>query len=108
MSDNAETISERTARPENLIDHAKDWLNENQTIANPSKFHPIILKKDQADVSGISLSSSLIYNISRVYNIKVVKVHVFKSYRHRVNGASFVLLVKDHVLSTETEVDLLQ
>ena len=48
-----------------------DWLNENQMIANPSKFHAIILKKDQTDASGTSLS------------------------------------VKDHVLSTETEVNLL-
>ena len=71
VSDSAETITELTARPENLTGHAMDWLNENQMIANPSKFHAIILKKDQTDASGTSLS------------------------------------VKDHVLSTETEVNLL-
>ena len=56
QSHNAETITELTVRLENLTDHARDWLNENQMIANPSKFHAIILKKDQADVSEISLS----------------------------------------------------
>ena len=71
VSDNAETITELTARQENLTGHAMDWLNENQVIAIPSKFHAIILKKDQTYVSGTSLS------------------------------------VKDHVLSTETEVNLL-
>ena len=71
VSDSAETITELTARLENLTGHAMDWLNENQMIANPSKFHAIILKKDQTDASGTSLS------------------------------------VKDHVLSTETEVNLL-
>ena len=48
-----------------------DWLNENQMIAKTSKFHAIILKKDQTDASGTSLS------------------------------------IKDHILSTEAEVDLL-
>ena len=57
VPDNAKSITELTARLENLADHAMDWLNENQMIANPSKFHAIILKKDQTDVSGISLSA---------------------------------------------------
>ena len=71
VSDSTETNTELTARLENLTDHAMDWLNDNQTIANPSKFHTIIVKKDQTDASGTSLS------------------------------------VKDHVLSTVTEVNLL-
>ena len=55
VSDSAET-TELTARPENFTGHVIDWLNENQMIANSSKFHAIILKKDQTDVSGISIS----------------------------------------------------
>ena len=71
VSDSAETITALTATLENHIGHAIDWLNENQMIANPSKFHAIILKNDQTDTSGTSLS------------------------------------VKDRVLFTETEVNLL-
>ena len=56
ISDSAETITELTARLENLTGHAIDRLNENQMIANPSKFRAIILKKDQTDASGTSFS----------------------------------------------------
>ena len=71
VSDNAETITELTARLESLTDHAMaEWLNENQMIANSSKFHAVILQNDQTNVSGTSLS------------------------------------VNDHVLSTETEINL--
>ena len=52
VSDSAETITELTARLENLIGHAMDWLNENQMIPNTSKF----LNREQTDASGTSLS----------------------------------------------------
>ena len=35
---------------------ALDWLKENHMIANPSKFHALLIKKDQTKTSGEKLS----------------------------------------------------
>ena len=35
---------------------ALDWLKENHMIANPSKFHAFLIKKDQTKTSGEKIS----------------------------------------------------
>ena len=40
---------------ENEADSALSWLEQNEMIANPNKFHALFVKKDQTSTCGISL-----------------------------------------------------
>ena len=40
---------------ENEANNALSWLERNEMIANPDKFHALFVKKDQTDTSGINL-----------------------------------------------------
>ena len=40
---------------ENEADSALSWLEQNEMIANPNKFHALFVKKDQKNTSGINL-----------------------------------------------------
>ena len=35
--------------------NALSWIDQNEMIANPNKFHALFVKKDQTDTSGINL-----------------------------------------------------
>ena len=41
---------------ENETDIALSWLEQSEMIVNPNKFHAIVVKKDQANTSGIDLN----------------------------------------------------
>ena len=41
---------------ENEADSALSWLERNEMIANPNKFHALFVKKDQTNTSGINLN----------------------------------------------------
>ena len=40
---------------ENEADSALSWLEQNEMIANPNKFHALFAKKDQKNTCGINL-----------------------------------------------------
>ena len=40
---------------ENEADSALSWLEQNEMIANPNKFHALFVKKDQTNTCGINL-----------------------------------------------------
>ena len=40
---------------ENEADSALSWLEQNEMIANPNKFHQLFIKKDQTNTCGITL-----------------------------------------------------
>ena len=42
---------------ENETDSALSWLEQNEMIANPNKFHALVVKKDQTNTSGIDLEN---------------------------------------------------
>ena len=33
-----------------------EWLKNNDMIANPEKFHALLIRKDQSDTSGVNIS----------------------------------------------------
>ena len=49
------------------------WLNQNEIIANPNKFHALFVKKDQTDTSGLNLEF-LGQSIQSAENVKLLGV----------------------------------
>ena len=49
LSDNADCMEELIIKLEELSDNATDWMDNNYMIANPSKFHALLLTKYRGD-----------------------------------------------------------
>ena len=52
LSDHADSIDELKIKLERLSNTAIDWMDNNYMIANPSKFHAILFKKNRTDTAG--------------------------------------------------------
>ena len=55
LSDNANCIEELIIKLEGLSDNAIDWMDNNYMIANPAKFHAILLTKSHSNTAGKTL-----------------------------------------------------
>ena len=68
LSDNADCIEELIIKLEGLSDNAIDWMDNNYMIANPSKFHAILLTKYPSNTTGktLKIKNILIQSESKV------------------------------------------
>ena len=56
LSDHADSITELVDKLEQSSAKAIEWMNNNHMIADPSKFHAIILTKNPKDMVKASLN----------------------------------------------------
>ena len=70
VSDNADCIEELIIKPEGLPDNAIDWMDNNYMIANPTKFHAILLTKSRSNTVGktLRIKNNLIQSESKTDN----------------------------------------
>ena len=68
LSDNANCIEELIIKLEGLSDNAIDWMDNNYMIANPAKFHAILLTKSRSNTAGktLKIKNNLIQSESKV------------------------------------------
>ena len=52
-SGNALSLKELIQELQTLTESTTSWFDQNRMIANPSKFHAIIIRKDRKDTEGI-------------------------------------------------------
>ena len=68
LSDNANRTEELIIKLEGLSDNAIDWMDNNYMIANPAKFHAILLTKSRSNTAGktLKIKNNLIQSESKV------------------------------------------
>ena len=69
----SESLPELVRVLEEEAGNALSWLDQNEMIANPNKFHPLFVKKDQTNTSGINLDF-LAQSIQSTETVKVLGV----------------------------------
>ena len=68
LSDNTNCIEELIIKLEGLSDNAIDWMDNNYMIANPAKFHAILLTKSRSNTAGktLKIKNNLIQSESKI------------------------------------------
>ena len=68
LSNNADCIEELIIKLEGLSDNAIDWMDNNYMIANPAKFHAILLTKSRSNTVGktLKIKNNFIQSESKV------------------------------------------
>ena len=56
VSDNALSLNELIQELQTLTESTISWFDQNNMIANPSKFHAIIIRKDRKDTEGTEIN----------------------------------------------------
>ena len=56
VSGNAPSLNELIQELQTLTESTISWFNQNRIIANPSKFHAIIIRKDRKDTEGMEIN----------------------------------------------------
>ena len=56
VSDNALSLNELIQQLQTLTESTISWFDQNNMIANPSKFHAIIIRKDRKNTEGIEIN----------------------------------------------------
>ena len=85
LSDHADIIGELVENLQCLCEVANDWMDQNNMIANPSKFHAILLSKNSCSLTDripIKLKENLIESETQVdlLGLKIDNRLSFKSH----------------------------